>query len=97
MFVKLGDVEYKVTWRYSVEDLNPVTECFINAVGPDGKVDIDNDFAYGVAYCSLFDNFDKNKGRKISLGRALKMVFLDRQAERLVFWQAYQKMRNGKW
>jgi len=50
---------------------------------------------YGESVCSLKDNFDKNKGRKIALTRALKNSPFD-YTQRGRFWKAYFDTRHGK-
>lgn len=44
----------------------------------------------GIAHCGIFskDSFNKEKGRKLALARALKMAGLTRD-ERLRVWEAY--------
>lgn len=52
----------------------------------------------GVAKCSYPDKFDKNKGRKISLQRAINTTtIIPSPNDRKKFWEAYYKMRNSKW
>ena len=78
------------------------TDCFIVLPeNEDGLV-----FSYkGQAVLSDKDNYNRNKGRKISLQKALKFAFtvkddkkilLFTKEERREFWKAYYKMR-GKW
>lgn len=40
------------------------------------------------AFCSVLDNFDKEKGRKVSLARAMDYFNLSKATRRLV-WEAY--------
>jgi hypothetical protein len=70
----------KVAWAYAVEK---ATRCYIY----EGKDD--NPLAWADAICSDSDQYDKDKGRKISLARVLAKLYPDRN-ERLPFWQAYQ-------
>jgi hypothetical protein len=46
----------------------------------------------GVAFCSSKDHFSKERGRKVSLARALKEAFLSTDSAksiRTAFWNAY--------
>ena len=45
----------------------------------------------GIAYCAPTDSFDKNKGRRVSLARALKALNLPKEV-RMEFWEAYREM-----
>lgn len=50
----------------------------------------------GVALCNPMDNFDREKGRKLSLTRALKTWGLEK-ADRTIIWKAYASMCNKSW
>lgn len=52
----------------------------------------------GSACCSAKDDWDKNKGRKVALGRALKMAGLDR-TQRSAVWARYhaRKFTNAEY
>lgn len=56
------------------------------------EVRMDHGTLYGEAWCLKSDNYDKNKGRKESLTRAIKP--LDRKI-RKHFWMAYDE-ETGK-
>lgn len=43
---------------------------------------------YDWSYCSAFDNFDKDKGRKVALAKVLKLSKLD-YIERSAVWGRY--------
>jgi len=51
--------------------------------------------AEGRSLCSPKDTFNKNKGRKIALGRALKMFGINVE-KRKIFWNKYFETRHGK-
>ena len=61
--------------------------------------EIDNSFEFwdGIAICSKNDNFCRNTGRKIALGRALQKLYPDDRSKRKPFWDAYFETRHGKW
>lgn len=48
----------------------------------------------GIAKLHPGDNFERNKGRKIALQRAIAPFPPEK---RKLFWEAYFRMRNGKW
>jgi len=79
-----------VTWKYGNRNNGSIsvhTICEINTINKER-------ISRGMAQCSPKDNFCKNRGRKISLQRALLSFNVE---QRLHFWEAYLKMRNGKW
>lgn len=60
--------------------------------------------ASGMAECHPKDNFCKDTGRKLSLARALQMLFPNKKGKkrskktlslRLLFWDAYAEKRGG--
>ena len=68
------------------------TACWISLVSKNHKSDV----AYGHAYCSVEDQYNKNRGRKLSLSRALKMLTADRNLRKR-FWDEYFRVRHGKY
>jgi len=113
MLFKLHDgKEYRVTWKYRYNPASKKNETIceiLPASAPKGAAPLFT----GTAICSPKDNFSKNKGRKISLNDALGMprysddlsTFLGYEwydlfkmnMDRTAVWQAYNKMRNGRW
>ena len=67
MLVEQGGKKYHVTWQYLGEPRS-VTLCLVSEIQPDGTKKF---LSTGDAVCSAKDEFVKNSGRKISLGRAL--------------------------
>jgi hypothetical protein len=52
---------------------------------------------FGVALCSLKDNFSRDKGRKLSLLRAIQRIGVPKK-ERKPIWDAYRDMSpTGRW
>lgn len=82
--VNLNGVDYKVTFWYK----GTATVCTLYC----GTSALDD----AVAICSIKDQFNKNKGRKVALGKLLQGHYSDRN-DRKLFWQAYFKARNGKY
>lgn len=84
----------KVTWAYYEPDYEDVvtgaswtkaSAATISVKDSEGKwIDI----AKGVAFCHSLDNFDKEKGRKISLARALTKAGYPKSS-RIQVWDAY--------
>jgi len=89
MKVAFDNNQYKVSWQHNSGEL--FTRCKIY------NNDLFQPLALGTAYCSEHDNFDRNKGRKLSLSRALDELFGQDRETRKLFWNEYYKMRNGKW
>lgn len=87
---------YVVKWHHN--------HVFLPAISPKFKgstvciiVDLDKQTTVvGEAFCSMDDNFDKNKGRKLSMHRALLSSSLTKPT-RGKFWKEYYKMRNESW
>lgn len=46
---------------------------------------------------SIKDNYSYNKGRKVSMAKALHVLFPDDKEKRLEFWKVYYINRGGKW
>lgn len=57
-----------------VKSARPVrahTSCLIYSVGEDGKVNYNDRKAYGISFCSAEDRFEKERGRRLSLAKAI--------------------------
>jgi len=56
----------------------------------------DNALPWGIGYsiCATGDMFCKEKGRKLSLGRAMQNAQLPKE-ERKVIWELYRNMKQG--
>lgn len=105
MKVQIGSQSYIISWHHIREDADRRTQCNISIVEPDNTSRL---LVQGEAYCNAVDNYDKNKGRKISLTRALTMKVpnpinaaaewqpLFNTVEREAIWVEYFKMR-GQW
>lgn len=97
MEVHIDDKIYVVKWQHSQYNSthrvsNGTTQCSIDDI----KNTMPVHDATGICICALGDNYDKNKGRKISMQRALEELDLSR-SHRQIFWDAYYEMRNNKW
>ena len=80
--------DYEVIFKHYKDAKGPYcTLCEI--VNPDKTLKSD-----AVAMCSPEDQFVRNTGRKIALGRALKAFTRE---ERVLFWEAYFKARGNRW
>lgn len=95
MKIKLeSGVEYSVKWRHenttneTGNKYPSFTECFIE--------NLTNNEIKGEAKAILSptDNFNKDKGRKISMKRAMKIVGLAKPTRKL-FWSKYFEMTNN--
>lgn len=94
MKVTINDKIYKVYWQHSLpSSTNPKlskvepfktggTTCTIEEWG------IYEVFSNGHAYCAKSDNFNKSKGRIVSLTKAIKHLPKD---VRTLFWNQYRK------
>jgi hypothetical protein len=71
------------------------TECFITQNEKLNKNKFVSIFAQGQAVLSKYDTYDKNKGRKVSLAKALKLSGFDK-AHKYLIWKAYFEMRGEK-
>lgn len=79
-----------VGWQYN----DKITKCTIRIATEKGSKEDGVIVASDVALCNDSDNFCKNKGRKISMNRALRAFPVE---ERKKFWKAYFEMRGEKW
>lgn len=77
----------KLTPQREVEPLKRHTECKVLQV-IEGK-DMPAFVGIGYAKCHPNDNFDKEKGRQLSLKQALKDANFDK-SERAIFWEEYR-------
>lgn len=104
MRVTVNGHTYVVVWQHVAPQppnkmsADPVfthasTTCFIKEVKPDDSLET---LRIQTAHCNPKDNFDKNRGRKLSLFRALAAAQLPKEA-RTKFWEKYFEMRGGKW
>ena len=89
--VNQGGVTLKVKWHYNNETVKD-TKCVIYTF--DEKTGKEEQKSVGVAFCAWNDQFEKNKGRKISLQRALQAF---KREERKIFWEACYKMHGNRW
>ena len=80
-----GVGKYRVKWHHRVDDDSrpTCTECVI--LGDDGGV-----IEVAVARCNPKDHFERNRGRKLSLTRALEQWTPVRDYRRY-FWNAYRE------
>ena len=105
MYVTVGEEEYKLVFdhrNYSLSPkdaeeigLNGTTECRIIHVATGREV------GEGAAYCVLGDQYDKEKGRKYALSRALGIdeycdgaKFLTKDQRREI-WNQYLNRKKG--
>lgn len=100
MIVQIEDVKYKVSWRHippnekpmvrMVKLKNPIpfvkfhgqTQCIIE------YLDTGEPKSIRIAQCSKKDNFNKSKGRIVSLTKAIKHLPKD---VRTLFFKQYEK------
>lgn len=92
MKVTVDNKTYRVYWRHLAGlkgihenvSFNGITECRVEP--PDGASEAK--VLLGEAFCSLKDRFNKEKGRKVSLSRALDVFPKDIRKK---FWETYGK------
>lgn len=87
---RLSEIERAMGLPYA--QLIGLTDCFIEEVVEGRPLTRDAD-PLGTAVCSAHDTFDKARGRKISLARALVVLTPDRTI-RKQFWDAYAREGN---
>ena len=83
--------KYTIRWRHAVPDeTGPgLTVCWV--------LINDEPHAGSVARCHPHDNFCKDTGRKVSLGKVMSAMALTKD-ERREIWEAYRTMtKNGRW
>jgi len=78
---------YSTTVSFDIYRIEALSECFIQEVIEGVAITRDAD-PIGAAFTNYKDHFDKEKGRKISLTRALQHLFKD-PTIRKEFWDAY--------
>ena len=94
MHLTIDGIEYRVYWNHDRED--KVTVCFIRSITPDNKVHIHSGIGIqnGKPFCY-------NKGRKLSLAKAVHKIFPRKTVEGYVarqqVWERYWEMRGSKW
>lgn len=85
MIVKTVEKEYRVYWRHENFShlkhwkVNGSTQCLIESDG--------YGCGQGIAECSTKDNFNKSKGRIVSLTKAIKHLPKDVRKQ---FWNQYK-------
>lgn len=96
MKATIDDENYQINWRHyhiDMEHFSGATACNIDLLDKTGS-SIRNKF--GTALCSVKDQYNNNTGRKVSLARALAKSGFSKKQKKQV-WDAYFKMRNGKY
>jgi len=81
--IKLSGTSYFVNWSYNTNNGKRQCICTIKK-GTSNKES--TPISTGNTTCSVKDQFSKNKGRKISMSRALAMF---NRSEREQFWNEY--------
>lgn len=96
MIVQNGAVVFSVKFSHISEGLegyfppiHRMTKCSLVRATPDGE-----ERAYGEALCSVRDQFCRDKGRKVSLAKAMLALGLN-HAEREVIWKELLKTTKG--
>jgi hypothetical protein len=99
MKVQIEDVQLIIKWRHNSKNnleiidgdaIQPLsTQCLIYAM-VDGKKEL---FKKSEALCSFYDKFNKQKGRIVSLTKAIKHLPKD---VRKLFWDSYKAEINFK-
>lgn len=97
--VKIEDKLFDVTFEHRFyQDVLPNSEWYSKNIRARTTCAIEqHDIAFGgfgAAYCSVHDQFDKNKGRKLSLTRALQEFTKDKTIRKL-FWDQYFSIHGG--
>ena len=89
MKVTFKNKEVRVYWKHNnwsalqdKQKYNGSTECVIQEFGASAY------YGFGTAYCIKADNFNKSKGRIVSLTKAIKHLPKD---VRTLFFQQYAK------
>jgi hypothetical protein len=82
-----------IRWRYPIKT-KEITQCFIT----NSLSGLDNIGNYdGMAICADGDHVNKEKGRKLSLARAMKKASIPKE-ERKVIWEIYRNTKlGGRW
>lgn len=92
MKVNVNGQNYVIKWKHNNVDnesfnFNGITSCYIKV---NGQV-----ISSSEAFCSKKDNYDKSKGRKISLARALKNVDIDKNDRKTVWKNYFDEVNEG--
>lgn len=81
---------YQIKWKYGRGDTKVFTYCYLTPLNKFEPIQL----ICGHAECASTDHFSRDKGRKISLARALKKTDLPKQ-ERAEIWETYRNMKKG--
>lgn len=84
MRTEIGDQTITFDWEHSADHFGRFTRCDVFV--QEGGKNIDNGYTYGVAYCNPVDNFCKERGRKLSLARAIGHM---PRSTRTKIWETY--------
>ena len=90
MQVQVNGARYFFSFHHECDYEGWSTECYIKQAVPTGVILI----ATGRAWCAPTDQFVKDKGRKIALGRALDLFSTDPEV-RKAFWRVYLGRKNS--
>lgn len=83
---------YSIKWLYRHVPIVTYCDIYDNSQ-PDRVIPITT----GAARCHSNDHFCREKGRKLSLARALKNANLQKE-ERKEIWESYRSMKpSGRW
>lgn len=94
MKLKVNNTDYMVFWHHTI---GVGTTCVITTPSQSAMGLVHEVVANGENKIGKNEkSFNKDKGRKISLTRALKQSYLNKE-ERGWFWNNYYKMRGNKW
>lgn len=85
---RMGGSAFK-TYR----DRPGLTQCFIDEVIDEAGKPTFRQVAAGQARCDKYDTYDKEKGRRLSLDRALKQAFPEDRVTRVLFWEIYMNRK----
>ena len=98
---------YTIKWRYfqrfrkplAGEPVKPDQTLIYDGTDTSCTIELNGVYhASGMAHCTPTDIFCKDKGRKLSLARALKAVPLLSRSERNNIWQVYRRMtKKPRW
>lgn len=93
MIVTVGEAKFKVDWHYNRDTFRRSVSCRIWGISFTEVTYIGG----ADATCSHKDQYFKEKGRRISLAKALKSTSIIR-SDRAIFWEAYRTMGGSvKW
>jgi len=98
MYVTVNNEQFQVKWIHNPQNKYPEIGTFCSITRVDKNVEVIPNtpnplqVSYGQCFVSKKDTFNKNKGRKVSLERALQQGFP--KVSRLPFWKAYFDMTH---